>query len=124
MSYFIERFDFARVDKLQVKKIAVIVNLDLRLGWGLFHVLQAFGAVEEVLLVWTVGGVGWNRIRENGGVWVCGRRDEELGYVECEVLDGLGKYCFKEDILSHFKQMIEEYKEETGDRYGRGSLET
>jgi hypothetical protein len=121
MTYFVERFDFAKVDRVRVKKIAVVVHPDLRLGWGLFHVLQAFGNVEEVLLVWTVGGVEWNRMGENGGLWLRERRGEELGYVECEIPDGLGKYFFKEDMLGlHFKRMIKEYKEETGDRCARG----
>lgn len=71
-----------------------------------------------MLLVWAVREGLANR---NGGLWLPDGQDDPLGYVECEVPDGLGKYRFKADTLgSYFSKMIEEYKEETGDRHGRG----
>jgi len=84
----------------------------LGLGWGVTDILEAFGNVEEVLIIC---------VNENGGLWLPDERDDPLGYVECEVPDGLGEYRFKEDRVGYyFKKMIKEYKEETGDRHGRG----
>jgi hypothetical protein len=116
-TYFIERFNFASADKLRVRKIAVVTIPNLGLGWGVTDILEAFGNVEEVFIIICV-----NR---NGGI--CERlslpdeQGDPLGYVECEVPDGLGTYRFKEDTIGYyFKKMIEQYKEETGDRHGRG----
>jgi hypothetical protein len=55
---------------------------------------------------------------ENGGLGL----PDDLGYVECEVRMGWGRTSrFKEDMLGYyFKKMIEVYKEQTGDRHGRG----
>jgi hypothetical protein len=119
LTYLLERFNFASADKLRVRKIAVVGRANLWLGWGLIEILEAFGNVEEVFII-CVGD-------ESGGGGVCERlglpdeRDDPLGYVECEIPDGLGTYRFKEDkLIPRFKKMIEEYKKETGDRYGRG----